>query len=120
MASLAASEGDTTRCHRDYLINTNFKRIGAPIGTYPVYRYCTIIFFCTKFTSKDGSNDVGFFNGPNSAPSNIKKEEGRTLKPKKNCVESRTGEVKKEEAEEKRDDVVSKKRTEKFRGRKWS
>lgn len=115
VTSLAASDGDTTRGHRDCLLDTNFKRIGAANGTHPVYRFCTIIFFCTKFTSKDDSNDVGFFNGSGSAPTEVKKEEGQTLKPKKVVLgQGAKEEPKKEEGEEKRADVVSEKRTEKI------
>ena len=113
VTSLAASDGDTTRGHRDCLLDTNFKRIGAANGTHPVYRFCTIIFFCTKFTSKDDSNDVGFFNGSGSAPTEVKKEEGQTLKPKKVVLKQQPQEQPKQEAKDEEEDseVVSEKRT---------
>ena len=114
VTSLLASDGDATRGHRECLFDTGFKRIGAAHGTHPVYRFCTIIFFCTKFTSKDNSNDVGFCDGSGSAPAETKKEEGQTLKPKKVVLQKAPKEEPKNEEEEPRQDVVKEKRTEKI------
>lgn len=135
VVSLIVSDGDPSRSHRDCLLSTELKKVGIASGKHPTYRYCTIIFFCTKFTNNVDSDDNGFYD-ENSTETvetkQVKKEEGQTLKPKKVVLSKappeekeekevkEVKEVKEEEPEivnndeEERDDVVSEKRSEKI------
>ena len=126
--SIVTSDGDATRGHRDSLLSTDLKKFGAANGKHDIYRFCTIIIFCTKFNNNFDDDDNGFFDGDNSkvVEKEDKKEEkieGQTLKPKKVVLKQAPKEIekpKKEEIEvidneeEEREDVVSEKRNEKI------
>jgi len=124
VVSLVVSDGDPSRGHRECLLSTDLKKIGAANGTHKIYRFCTVIFFCTQFKNKVDSNDEGYFDV--SSPSETKKEEkeeGQTLKPKKVVLKQQPKEEPKQppkveakhEAKEEEDEgdseVVSEKRT---------
>ena len=113
LASLLASDGDPSRGHREALLSTDLQRIGAANGTHKIYRFCTVIIYCTQFKNKVDSNDDGYFDG--SAPTETKKEEkGQTLKPKKVVMIHPPKEEPKQEGDDNDDEVVSVKRKEKI------
>ena len=135
VVSLIVSDGDPSRSHRDCLLSSELKKVGIAGGKHPTYRYCTVIFFCTKFTNNVDSDDNGFCDENCTEKAEPKKEEGQTLKPKKVVLnkppeevkevkvvkeEKEVKEVKEEEpevinnGEEERDDVLSEKRSEKI------
>lgn len=114
VVSLVVSDGDASRGHRDCLLSPELNKIGAANGTHKVFRYCTVIFFCTQFKNNVDSNDDGYFDA--SAPTPKKKEvkeEGQTLKPKKVVLKQQPQEQPKQEAKDEEEDseVVSEKRT---------
>lgn len=134
VVSLIVSDGDPSRSHRDCLLSSELKKVGIAGGKHPTYRYCTVIFFCTKFTNNVDSDDNGYYD-ENSTEKAEPKKEGQTLKPKKVVLnkppeevkevkvvkeEKEVKEVKEEEpevinnGEEERDDVLSEKRSEKI------
>ena len=120
--SMIVSDGDPSRCHRDLLLGTEFKKVGVAYGKNDIYRFSTVLFFCTSFTNNVDSDDKGYFD-PNT-PIEIKKEEKeeeevQTLKPKKVILKKQPKEEPKEEPqenkeEEKDDDVIAEKRNIKF------
>ena len=125
VVSLIVSDGDPERSHRDCLLSTDLKKIGTATGKHPTYRFCTIIFFCTKFTNNVDSDDNGFYdeNSTSTTTKKEQKEEGQTLKPKKVVLAKAAPEEKEEKeeqpevinnGEEERDDVISEKRSEKI------
>ena len=125
VVSLIVSDGDPDRSHRDCLLSTELKKVGIASGKHPTYRFCTIIFFCTKFTNNVDSDDNGFYDENAPVVAKVeKKEEGQTLKPKKVVLAKAPKEEKEEKEEEQpevinndeeeRDDVVSEKRSEKI------
>lgn len=122
VVSLIVSDGDPERSHRDCLLSTDLKKIGIATGKHPTYRFCTIIFFCTKFTNNVDSDDNGFYdeNSTSTTTKKEQKEEGQTLKPKKVVLAKAAPEEKEEQpevinnGEEERDDVISEKRSEKI------
>lgn len=112
--SLITSDGDPTRSHRDNLLSTNLKKIGIANGTHNIYRFCTVIIFCTKFINKVDEDDAGYIdsNAPNTEKKKQEEPEGQTLKPKKVVLNKPKEEPKKEEPQNDnkgimRDDVVS-------------
>ena len=124
--SIITCDGDATRSHRDNLLNTNLKKIGIAHGTHNIYRFCTVLIFCTRFHNKVDEDDIGYID-PNEPNVEIKKQEepeGQTLKPKKVVLNRPKEEPKPEEPkvevpqkEDKgilRDDVVSEKIKEKI------
>ena len=112
--SIITSDGDPTRSHRDNLLSTNLKKIGIANGTHNIYRFCTVIIFCTKFINKVDEDDAGYIdpNAPNAEKKKQEEPEGQTLKPKKVVLNKPKEEPKKEEPQNDnkgimRDDVVS-------------
>lgn len=112
--SIITSDGDPTRSHRDNLLSTNLKKIGIANGTHNIYRFCTVIIFCTKFINKVDEDDAGYIdsNAPNTEKKKQEEPEGQTLKPKKVVLNKPKEEPKKEEPQNDnkgimRDDVVS-------------
>lgn len=112
--SIITSDGDPTRSHRDNLLSTNLKKIGIANGTHNIYRFCTVIIFCTKFINNVDEDDVGYIdpNAPNTEKKKQEEPEGQTLKPKKVVLNKPKEEPKKEEPQNDnkgimRDDVVS-------------
>ena len=112
--SIITSDGDPTRSHRDNLLSTNLKKIGIANGTHNIYRFCTVIIFCTKFINKVDEDDVGYIdsNAPNTEKKKQEEPEGQTLKPKKVVLNKPKEEPKKEEPQNDnkgimRNDVVS-------------
>jgi hypothetical protein len=114
VVSLVVSDGDASRGHRDCLLSPELNKIGAANGTHKVFRYCTVIFFCTQFKNNVDSNDDGYFDASAPAPKKKEvKEEGQTLKPKKVVLKQQPQEQPKQEAKDEEEDseVVSEKRT---------
>lgn len=112
--SIITSDGDPTRSHRDNLLSTNLKKIGIANGTHNIYRFCTVIIFCTKFINNVDEDDAGYIdsNAPNTEKKKQEEPEGQTLKPKKVVLNKPKEEPKKEEPQNDnkgimRDDVVS-------------
>ena len=112
--SIITSDGDPTRSHRDNLLSTNLKKIGIANGTHNIYRFCTVIIFCTKFINKVDEDDAGYIdpNAPNAEKKKQEEPEGQTLKPKKVVLNKPKEEPKKEEPQNDnkeimRNDVVS-------------
>ena len=112
--SIITSDGDPTRSHRDNLLSTNLKKIGIANGTHNIYRFCTVIIFCTKFINKVDEDDTGYIdpNAPNTEKKKQEEPEGQTLKPKKVVLNKPKEEPKKEEPQNDnkeimRNDVVS-------------
>ena len=112
--SIITSDGDATRSHRDNLLSTNLKKIGIANGTHNIYRFCTVIIFCTKFINKVDEDDVGYIdpNAPNTEKKKQEEPEGQTLKPIKVVLNKPKEEPTKEEPHNDnkgimRDDVVS-------------
>ena len=112
--SIITSDGDPTRSHRDNLLSTNLKKIGIANGTHNIYRFCTVIIFCTKFINKVDEDDAGYIdsNAPNAEKKKQEEPEGQTLKPKKVVLNKPKEEPKKEEPQNDnkgimRDDIVS-------------
>ena len=112
VVSLVVSDGDASRGHRECLLSPDLNKVGAANGTHKVFRFCTVIFFCTQFKNSVDSDDDGYYDA--SAPAQTKKEvkeEGQTLKPKKVVLKQQPKEEPKQEEDEGDGEVVSEKRT---------
>ena len=116
VVSLVVSDGDASRGHRECLLSPDLNKVGAANGTHKVFRYCTVIFFCTQFKNSVDSDDDGYYDA--SAPAQTKKEvkeEGQTLKPRKVVLKQQPKEEPKQEPKQEEEEgdseVVSEKRT---------
>ena len=82
LTNLIVSDGDPSRGQRESLLSTDLKSVGVANGKHDIYRHCTVIVSCTKFENTKDDDDSENFGGE-SYDEPQKKDDGRTLKPRK-------------------------------------
>ena len=126
LINLIVCDGDPSRGNRESLLSTDLKRVGVASAKHPTYRYCTLIISCTKFKNTFDSDDNGFiesstpYTEPKKPAKDTKKDEGKTIKPRKVVLKEKPREESPPPQDEEEDEdvppegVVSESRTEKI------
>ena len=83
LTNLIVSDGDPSRGQRESLLSTDLKSVGVANGKHDIYRHCTVIVSCTKFENTKDDDDREDFGEGGSYDEPKKKDDGKTLKPRK-------------------------------------